>query len=770
MMPRAAAAKCGVGCLILIGLILPGCSSRALPRQLSLRETVAARRFQAGEGPAEAGLWFRRPPEVLPLTFDGERRTAVLTSVDSWKWTGRVPAGTELHAGVQLLPEAWQVIRGLRAWVVVSDGEEREVLDVVRTQERRHPRWLDFTASLSRWADREVTLEFHAALEGLPAAHRHSNLVAWGPVEVSAAAERERPNVIFILVDTLRFDHLTPYGYRRNTSPEIARVLARAGAVVEDAYSQAPWTLPSVVSFMTSRYPGEILGDDAAAYGIPKGVESLPEAMAKLGYETGGFFANKTLHAGNGFDRGFGTFYSPPGPADPVDPAAQEDLQPDAAELTAHVLPWLEAHRNAPFFLYVHYIDPHDPYDNPEIVDNRSPFEPPYGGRISGRHVHGVYVGRIPLENPQRDTEHLKALYDSEIHYTDGFVGRLVDSLPPSVLDNTLIVLTADHGEEFHEHGGWKHGFTLYEDQIHVPLLARWDGRIPAGSRLRGTVRLLDLLPTLVLAAGGRANPSWGGVDLMPALTGRAPLPRLAAFAQHMMIGPLRAAAVLERRKLILFNPRTPYAPADALQAHLWTQDLGRLRRVELYDLSRDAKERNSLAASTPGAPGEFGRLQSIIDRQLDRQLPGLRVIASGLPAASRLRGSLVLDRPPARWTSYFLAEDDRVELSGDRVRFDLGAEALEKGFLLQGSGGEIGGVRSIEARLDTGGPLAIRVGRAPYVGGEAGKALLTAGTATAPEGPALRLWLPAVRRAPSAEAAPNPETARRLQALGYAQ
>jgi hypothetical protein len=425
--------------------------------------------------------------------------------------------------------------------------------------------------------------------------------------------------------------------------------------------------------------------------------------------------------------------------------------QPDASEMTGRVLPWLQAHRDGPFFLYVHYIDPHDPYENPEIVNNRSPFEPPYSGPITGRHVHGVYTGRVPLEDPEGDTEHLKALYDSEIHYVDGFIGRLIDSIPPEILKNTLVVLTADHGEEFRDHGGWKHGFTLYEDQIHVPLLVRWDGRIPAGSRLRGTVRLVDLVPTLVQAAGGKAASSWQGTDLLPALTGKAPLPRLAAFAQHMMIGPLRAAAVLDRKKLILFNPRTPYTPADELQAHLWTQDLARLKRVEMYDLARDGKEKSNLA---PSAPGQVGQLQPLIHRQLDRQMPGLRVFASGFPAGSRLQGSIVLARPPARWVSYFLAEKDHVDLAGNRVSFDLGGDTIEKGFLLEG---DLGGVKSMEARLN-GQPL------------PAGQILVGRAGAPDAKGPALRLWSPGKRRPPSASAAPNPETEQRLRALGYAQ
>jgi arylsulfatase A-like enzyme len=744
----------GLFLALLAALSILGCSGRTLPRDLSLRDAVAGKSFSAGGRPAASGLWFYRAPEMLPFTFDGERRTAVLTSVDPWRWTGSVPPGGELHAGVQLLPEAWRVIGGLRAWVVARSGEEREVLDVVQTADRESPRWLDFTADLSHWSGREVTLEFHAVLEGLPPEHRHSNVVAWGPVRVSAAADRDRaersnrPNVIFILVDTLRFDHLTSYGYKRDTSPNIARTLARPGAVVEEAYSQAPWTLPSVVSFMTSRYPGEVLGDDPGAYGIPADVQPLAESMEKLGYETGGFFANKVLHSGNGFARGFRTFYSPPSRPSEV----QGTWQPDAAELTAQVLPWVEAHRNEPFFLYVHYVDPHDPYGNPETVNGQSPFEAtPYQGRISGLHVQGVYAGKIPLDDPERDTEHLKALYDSEIHYVDRFIGRLIDSLPPAVLGNTLIVLTADHGEELRDHGGWKHGFTLYEEQIHVPLLARWDGRIPAGSRLRGTVRLLDLAPTLVAAAGGKALPSWEGIDLLPALGGKAPLPRLAAFAQHMMIGPLRAAAVVGRQKLILFNPRTPYTPADSLQAYLWTQDLARLQRAELYDLSRDAKEKSNLAAASPG---QVGQLQPIIHRQLDRQMPGLRVFASGFPAGSRVQGSVVLDRPAAHWVSYFLAEDDRVELTGNRVSFDLGGETLEKGFLLEGN---LGGVRSVEARLD-GQPLS------------AGQVLVGSAGAPVAKGPALRLWFPGARRAPSRDAAANPETEERLRALGYAQ
>jgi arylsulfatase A-like enzyme len=722
-------------------LALAGCGGRGLPQDLFLEKAVGVKRFAVGEE-AGPGLWFFRAPELLDLTYDGQRRATVLTSVDPWRWTGRIPPGAELHAGVQILPEGWGIVRSFRAWIVVRSGDEREVLDVVQTASRRHPSWLDLTADLSRWAGEEVTLEFSASIDGLPPGHRHSNVVAWGPVRISSApAERDRPNILLIVVDTLRFDHLTSYGYRRDTSPNVERLLARNGTVLEEAYSQAPWTLPSVVSFLTSRLPGEILGDDSKTYGLPPGVATLAEVLADLGYETGGFFANRTLHEGNGFARGFKTFFSPPESNTSV-------TFPDGRDMNARVLPWLEAHRNAPFFLYVHYMDPHDPYVNPEIAGGRSPFFPAYKGKLEGTDVHGINMGQVALENPREDVAQITALYDSEIRYVDRFLGALIDSLPPKVLANTLIVLTADHGEELYDHGGWKHGFSLYEDQIHVPFLARWDGRIPAGRRASGTVRLLDLAPTLVKAAGGEVPPSWQGIDLMPALTGAADLQRRAAFAQHMMTGPLRAAAVLGRQKLILFNDQTPFAPANRYDERFWTLDLGRMKRIELYDLAKDPRERSNQAAARAA---EIQRLQPVIHRQLDRQLPGLRVFASGLAPGARLRGSLTLDRPPTEWFPYFLAADDRVELAGPRVSFDLGGETLEKGFLLLG---DSGAVQRAEAELD-GTPVRV---------------LLGTGAPPASDGPALKIWTPGRERKAAPAPPRDPETEQRLRALGYIQ
>ena len=621
-------------------------------------------------------------------------------------------------------------------------------------------RWLRLSADLSEWAGEEITLELSADLAGLPAAHRDSNLVAWGPVTVAAPAPPERqPNILFILVDTLRHDRLTPYGYGRDTSPEIARWLAAPGVVVEEAYSQAPWTLPSVVSFLTGRSPGELLGRDLAGYGIPAGVESLAERLGKLGYRTGGFFANPTLHAGAGFGRGFETLFTPP--------ADIEWIRKHADELNRRAVPWLAAHQGGgrPFFAYVHYVDPHDPYENPDVVDGRSPFLPDYRGPVDGSWVHGVYVGRLTLPDPPRDREQLSALYDSEVRYVDRHIGALLATLAPEVLANTLVVLTADHGEELFDHGGWKHGQTLYEEQIHVPLLLRWDRRLPAGRRLAGTVRLLDLMPTLVGAAGGEADPAWDGIDLLPALAGEAPLPRRPAFAQHLAGGPLRAAAVLGREKLILFNREARFETVDEQQAHFWQLDRRRMERVEFFDLARDPQEQRNLAAAEPG---RAARLAPVVHGQLHPAQPRLRVMDPGQPTGARLGGSIRFARPPAGWIPYFAGPGDRIELAGDLLRFELVGEPLDKGFLVEGDFGE---VQAVAATLD-GQPLPagrVRIGAGTsYRGGPVRfPTLFTAALPAAEPGPSLHLWAHRFAGATRSGGA-DPETEQRLRALGY--
>jgi len=707
--------------LVLAAVALAACGRTQ--EGFHLLPLVVDKKYAVAADDIPDGLSFPRAPEVRNLEIDHEERPVVLTTTAPWHWRGRIPPGARLNAGVQTFPIGWKFIRALRVTVSAREGRTREILEVASTTERTSPRWLDLEVDLSRFAGREMTLELAATLDGIPAAHRDDNVVAWGPVLVSGKPERtaeRQPNILFILVDTLRHDHLGPYGYtRHDTSPEIKRWLADPGLVMEDAYSQAPWTLPSVISFMTGRQPGELLGSDLTSFGIPDTAKPLAERMSDLGYHTGGFVGNPTLHAGAGFGRGFRTYYAPP--------ADVEWLGHHAEDVNRHALPWLRAFQRRPFFAYVHYIDPHDPYENPDMINGRAFFMPGYTGPVAGSWIHGIYNGRLELKDPERDIPYIQALYDGEIRYVDRHIGALLAALDPDVLANTLIVLTADHGEELHDHGGWKHGQTLYEEQIHVPLIFRWNGRIKAGTRLAGTVRLLDLVPTLLDAAGGKADPGLEGIDLLPALTGKGELPRRAAFAEGLSGGPLRAAAVLDGRKLVLFNREEPFRPADSLQEYLWRKDLGRLRRTELYDLAKDPGEHQDLVETDPQG---VDRLAPLIHGQLGRELPGLWLLPEGLPAGSHLSGSITFERPPRGWSPYFLGPEDHVELAGNRLRFELTMAPGGKGVRIDGGFGHVMDVEPAGARL----------------------------------------WLHDRTGIVKRQAAANPETEKRLRSLGYIQ
>lgn len=762
-------------CLLLAGLAACG----AEPGERSATVLVETGRYSvaadSAPGRASEPLQLPAEPRLEHVTLDDERRPAmVLPSDGAWRWRVRVPEGGRLQVGLGALDGT-----PVETTVSLVRGDDREVVEVIRTavgapgsggQEADGAPsgggagWLDAGVDLSDHAGQEVTLELAARAET-------GGEVAWAPVAVAGSAPGvggdgpRRPNILVILVDTLRADHLAAYGYDRDTAPEVDRLLVSAGAVAEDAYSQAPWTLPSVVSFMTSRYPGELLHGDPATFGIPRGVPSLAEVLSELGYRTAGFFANPTLHASNGFDRGFDTFYTP---------SSMTAIQAHADEINRRAVPWLSAHRDQPFFLYVHYIDPHDPYWNPDLVDGRSPYFDDPGG-ISGKYLHGVYTGRLEVQDLDRQVRHFTALYDTEIRFVDRAIGKLLEEIPPEVLAETLVVLTADHGEELYDHGGWKHGHTLYQDQIHVPFLARWDGRIPAGTRLPGTVRLVDLAPTVVAAAGGEAPSTWQGTDLLPALTGRQSLPRLAAFSQHLTAGPMRSCAVLEGQKLILFNRREPFLATDGLQQHIYELDMGRLDRLERYDLTSDPREDRNLfevadeAGSEASSTAATGALDAVVQNHLHRTLRGVRAFTDALPEGARLSGELRFATPPEGALPLFLGPEDRLTVEGATVRFEIVGGPVTKGFLLPGAPRAL---TAAELRLD-GEPLPagrLRFGPGtPYTGRTLEPtAFDTEAFPPAGDRPGLRLWRFGGERPDAAEV--DPETRRSLEALGYIQ
>ena len=725
-------------------LAFAACAPAKDPLAGELWELVEADDYAIGRDGSTA-LRFAHEPMAQTVAAGGEGRDAVVTR-GAWWWRGTVVSGTRLAAAVAAPPDEPRP-----ASVVVSlrwrgDDSPRTVARI----ELGAADWIPLVVDLQPFARERVEIEVTPLdATGQPV---QAN-VAWAPFRFAGGSTKdERPNVVVILVDTLRADHVGCYGATRPTTPNLDGMLAARGVVFERAYAQAPWTIPSVASLMSARWAGEVWRGDGESYTLPKRLPVLAVELGKLGYETAGFFANPTLLRENGFARGFDTFFTPEDPR-----AALERLHAD--ELTRRVRRWLDVRGDRPFFVYAHYMDPHDPYQNPDNADGRSPFDPHYRGNMAGTFVHGLYLGKLALQDPAADVAHLSALYDDEVRYWDRSFGALMQAFDDDTLRRTLFVVTADHGEELHDHGGWKHGRTLFEEQLRVPLVFRWDGQLPAGKRLPEPARLMDVAPTLLAAAGGKAPAEWQGRDLLPWLRGAKPQAE-PLFAQHLADGPPRASATSGRWKLLLFDRYAPFKPANELEATLYELERSRLERVALYDLREDPHERRNLATSRP----ELVRgLQSVVLEHLARQQTGLHVLLSGLPPGQRVEVRARLPQPATEWRSLFLDETDRVELRGQLLTLYLEGDLLAKGVVLPSAEQ---GLENLEVR---GANIRVRLPTIDYRGGLASRALLT--SQRPPQigrGPELSIWYAPMHTDSSRETT-DPETLRRLRALGYA-
>jgi arylsulfatase A-like enzyme len=332
-----------------------------------------------------------------------------------------------------------------------------------------------------------------------------------------------KKNVLLVCVDTLRADRLGAYGYKRlPTSPEIDQ-LASESIVFEDASAPASWTKPSVPSFLTGTYPlqhGVYEGSARAAEGtvsdvLPETATTLAELFARAGYQTAAFVENAQLRKGMGFEQGFGDQY--------IDDAG------DAREIRWRALDWLDERGDAgrPFFVYLHILDVHWPYDVPDNAAQRfasGPEVEAFRGEDSRVLRDAVNDGTRTLD--QREREVVNDLYDGAVRYVDGELGRLRRALVERGLwDNTIVCLVADHGEEFLEHGRIGHGHGLWENLLRVPFILRIPRERPR--RVSTPVSLVDLAPTLCSAADIAAE-RFEGIDRLR----ESDAPR-AQFAEH---------------------------------------------------------------------------------------------------------------------------------------------------------------------------------------------------------------------------------------------
>jgi len=391
---------------------------------------------------------------------------------------------------------------------VARNGSEETVwtrlLDPISNPEDRG--WVTAQVDLSHHAGREIGLILET--RGFEEAD-DPRRAFWGAPAV-IAQDRPAPLVILYLVDTLRADHTTPYGYERNTTPELLE-LARDAVVFETPIVHASWTRPSVASIFTSLLPGRHRAVQLRDP-LDPGFVTLAEMLESRGYATGAAIANSVIYSdGTYFEQGFDFYAGLHGAGD------RPSKLVDAADVVDAALAWVDARRGLPNFVYIHTMDPHVPYAPPEPFNRM--FEP---------HPKPGHPGVDPRSDYKEplDRERLVAQYDGSIAYGDRELGRFIDELKRrGVYEQALIVFTADHGEEFLDHGKWLHGRSVFDELVRVPLIVKFPGNEHAGRRIAQQVQAVDLLPTILENEGLPVPPPpvITGHPLQRTLEGRAP-------------------------------------------------------------------------------------------------------------------------------------------------------------------------------------------------------------------------------------------------------
>ncbi len=376
---------------------------------------------------------------------------------------------------------------------------------------------------------------------------------------------KDKLNIVLFTIDTLRADHLECYGYDRVKTPNLNR-LAAEGVRFADFISQAPLTLPSHCSIFTGTYPlFHGVRDNGGFYLDSKHV-TLAERLKEKGYQTGAFVGAFVLDSRWGLDQGFDYYF------DNFDLTKYKRISLDAVqrrgdEVIGEARRWIEANVGQKFFAWIHLYDPHTPYDPPE------PFKTQYAGRMFG-------------------------LYDGEIAYVDQLIGEFIEFMKArGLLEKTLVIITADHGESLGEHRESAHGFFIYDAVLRIPLIIRF----PQKSGIEGVVvsaqaQSIDLMPTILELAGASFPSSVQGKSLLPLLAGKKSRGRLA-YSET-------------------FYPRYHYGWSELRSLRKGNLKLIAAPRPELYDLTLDPRETVNLYTKEKSLARKMSReLESLVKK-----------------------------------------------------------------------------------------------------------------------------------------------------------
>jgi choline-sulfatase len=456
------------------------------------------------------------PLATQSISVGGVSRRAIgLAPAGQVDWFMEVPKGATLVFGAGLVTQG----SGTLALELQADGSagSSKRIDL-------ESRWLDQQVSLDGFAGKIVRVRFR---------NEGSTELALSDVRITrplgrvASIDAPARNVIVLLIDTLRASKVQAYYPKTRVKTPALSELASQGTLFERTQAPENWTKPSVASVLTSLHPATH-GTKQDASKLPRSALMLSEVYQKAGFKTASFIANGYVSNAFGFDQGWDHYTN----------YIREQRDTTAATVFGEAEAWIEKNRDRRFFVYIQTIDPHVPYDPPDRFLKM--YDPaPYKGQVRNRRT--ALMLDDAKKNPKkyhftpRDKERIEALHDGEISYHDEELGKFLEKLGElGLADDTLLVVTSDHGEEFQEHGSWGHGHSVYQELLGVPLVFRWPGVIPASQRIGPVVSTIDIGPTVLEATGVPIPEEFEGRSLLGFMRGDWPPGPYVAFSDFL--------------------------------------------------------------------------------------------------------------------------------------------------------------------------------------------------------------------------------------------
>jgi len=509
----------------------------------------------------------------------------------------KIPENGYLEFGYGALPESLNTENNeVRFTIEIEQKQRRETLFTKIFQPTTEPQVFYEKVNLDAYKKKKAKIYFKTETVGQDQeniSEINNTITVWVNPVLFRKNQKKEINFILLSIDTLRPDHLGCYGYEKKTSPHLD-ALSEDSIIFKNTFSTTSWTLPAHVSLLTSMYtPNHLVNNSRQR--ISSDIPTLADIFRNNDFLCVAFTGGGFLSSRYGFSKGFDSYQ------ELRKEGGDYSLRIDEAEaLYGHISDWLDRNHEKRFFLFLHTYQPHTPYENNSeqgkmFLDENAKWE-----RIIQSEIFGEEGGKYQTVLSQEEKDNVIALYDGEIRYTDEYLIKpMIKKLKDlEIYDNSMIIITSDHGEEFYEHQTWLHGVNLYNESLKVPLIIKFPNSHYRGERNTKIVSIVDIMPTMLEVAEIKTSSfPLDGKSLLDILDdeGRKERTFYADLNVHKFKDDLPSVFATNRNnfKLIL-NKKIRSAHIKNIISDF------KGRKIELYDLQEDKEETKNIARRQP--------------------------------------------------------------------------------------------------------------------------------------------------------------------------